>query len=113
MRTSYRFGLVLLLLVSFSCKTRKLAQTTAIKASSNFRVVGYMLSGEIAKGQVSNFDISRLTYLNVFFNGPGTNGKFKNIPHLDSVINVAHQKNVKVLATIGNGVSLSLLTDTN
>jgi len=71
-----------------------------------------MLSGEIARGQISNFDVSKLTYLNVFFNGPGLNGKFKDIPHLDSTIAAAHKNNVKVLATIGNGVNLSLLTDT-
>jgi len=86
---------------------------TTYKAPANFRVVGYMLSGEIAKGNATSFDVSRLTYLNVFFNGPGTNGKFRDIPHLDSMITAAHQHNVKVIATIGNGVSLTLLTDTS
>lgn len=116
MLTNYRPYLAfvfILLLFNFSCKTRKLAQTAAIKAPANFRVVGYMLSGAIAKGEVNNFDITRLTCLNVFFNGPGKDGRFKDIPHLDSVIAVAHKHNVKVIATIGNGVSLSLLTDTN
>jgi chitinase len=106
-------ALALCILIS-ACKTHKLAQRTAVvKAPANFRVVGYMVSGEIAKGQVTNFDLTRLTYLNVFFNGPGKNGKFKEIPHLDSIIAAAHKNNVKVIATIGNGINLSMLADTS
>ena len=53
--------MLLLTIAAISCKTRKLAQPSAtLAAPANFRVVGYMLSGEIAKGQTSNFDISKL-----------------------------------------------------
>ena len=72
-----------------------------------------MVSGTIAKGQASKFDLTQLTHLNIFFNGPGPNGKFKHIPHLDSVVTAAHKNNVKVIATIGNGVSLLLITKAN
>jgi chitinase len=119
MKHLYKLCLALLLsLAMISCKTRKLAQpnptaSATLTAPANFRVVGYMLGGDIAKGNISNFDIAKLTYLNVFFNGPGANGKFKDIPHLDSTIAAAHKNNVKVIATIGNGVKLSLLTDTS
>jgi len=102
---------LLLLLAVFSCKTRKAGIQTSTK--NNFRVVGYMLSGTIAKGQASKFDLSQLTHLDIFFNGTGANGKFKHVDHLDGVIDAAHKNNVKVIATIGNGVGLSLLTKAN
>ena len=104
----------LLPLFMLACKTHKLMQTTTvIKAPPDFKIVGYLLSGEIEKGSANNFDVSKLTYLNVFFNGVDSNGKFRHIPHLDSMIAAAHSHHVKVIATIGNAVSLSLITDTN
>jgi chitinase len=119
MKHLYKLCLALILpLLMLGCKTRKLAASkpaasVIFKAPANFRVVGYIVGNEIAKGDVANFDMSRLNYLNIFFNGPGANGKFKEIPHLDSTIDAAHKNHVTVLATIGNGVSLSLITDSS
>ena len=85
---------LLMPLLIVSCKTRKVASPVAaspVKAPANFRVVGYLLSGEIANGKASHFDVSKLTYLNIFFNGTDTTGKFKHLPHLDSTIAAAHK----------------------
>ena len=106
----------LLPLLLFSCKVRKLtppAQQITFQAPINFRVVGYLLGGEIAKGQSAKFDISRLNYLNVFFNGQDANHKLRQIPHLDSVIDAAHRQHVKVLACIGNATDSLLLMDSS
>jgi len=119
MKYIYPICLLLILpLLMVSCKVRKLAKpdatpTVMYRAPLNFRVVGYLLSGDIAKGRSAGFDLARINYLNIFFNGPDTNGKFVHIPHLDSTITAAHKYHVKVLATIGNGIKISLLTDTN
>lgn len=100
-------------LLMVGCKARKLATPVAFKAPANFRIVGYIVGNEIIKGQANSLDMTRLNYLNIFFNGPGPNGKFKDIPHLDSTITAAHNNHVTVLATIGNGIKLNLLTDTS
>lgn len=111
------------LLVSFllpiaGCKTHKLiaAQTVApavFKAPANFRVVGYLLSGEIANGTAAPFNLARVNYLNIFFNGQDAHHKLRKTPHLDSTIAAAHQLHVTVLASIGNGTKLSLLADSS
>ena len=88
------------------------AQTTVYKAPANFRVVGYLLGGQIARGQAADFDLSRINYLNIFFNGQGADHKLKHFPRLDSTITAAHQLKVTVLASIGNATNLSLLSDT-
>jgi chitinase len=110
--------LFLPLLSAISCKTHKFitaqpAPPVVYKAPANFRVVGYLLSGEIANGSAAGFDLSRLNYLNVFFNGQNAQHKLRHVPHLDSIIAAAHNLNVTVLASIGNGTKLSLLADSS
>ena len=109
--------LFLLPLFLWSCKIRKAASSKTnpgvYKAPANFRVVGYLLAGDIAKGRAAGFDLSRLNYLNVFFNGVTADGKLREVPHLDSTITAAHILHVTVLGSIGNAVNLSLITDTN
>lgn len=110
--------LFIIYVLIIGCKVRrpalnKTAPAVVFKAPANFRVVGYLLSGDIAKGKTGGFDLSRLNYLDIFFNAPKPNGKFNEVPHLDSTITAAHISHVKVLGTIGNAVNLSLITDTN
>jgi chitinase len=106
--------MLILPLLMLGCKARKIATQPAastIKAPANFKVVGYLLSGEIANGKASHFDVSKLTYLNIFFNGTDTSGKFKHLPHLDSTIAAAHKNHVIVLGTIGNAINMKFITD--
>jgi chitinase len=108
--------MLILPLLMLGCKTRKIAVQPAastIKIPTNFKVVGYLLSGEIANGKASHFDVSKLTYLNVFFNGTDTTGKFKHLPHLDSTIAAAHKNHVIVLGTIGNAINMKFITDSS
>lgn len=110
--------LFLLFAAIVGCKTRRLipAQAPApvvYKAPANFRVVGYLLSGEIANGTAAAFNLSRVNYLNIFFNGQDAHHKLREMPHLDSTIAAAHRLHVTVLASIGNATKLSLLSDTS
>lgn len=119
MKPSYPAFLIFLLMFNIiACKTHKLLPArpvapVVVKAPPNFRVVGYLLSGEISNGAAASFDLSRLNYLNIFFNSEDANHKLRHLPHLDSTISAAHQQRVIVLGSIANGTSLSLLTDTN
>jgi hypothetical protein len=65
------FLLLLLPLFFGGCKVRTAASSktnpVVYKAPANFRVVGYLLAGDIAKGRAAGFDLSRLNYLNVFW----------------------------------------------
>jgi chitinase len=115
MKHVYKIHLIIILpLLIFSCSARKSAINASAKiykAPANFRVVGYLLGGEIAKGDAKHFNLARLNYLNVFFNGVDSSGKFFRFKNLDSIIAAAHKNNVKVIGSIGNSVSLSLITD--
>jgi chitinase len=112
-------GLLFLLFAAIAgCKTRRLmpvqaAPPVVYKAPANFRVVGYLVSGEIANGTAATFNLSRVNYLNIFFNGQDAHHKLKRLPHLDSTIAAAHLLHVTVLASIGNATKLSLLADTS
>ena len=106
------------LTVIYGCKIHKLAvvqppSPVVYKAPVSFRVVGYLLSGQIANGTAGKFNFSRVNYLNIFFNGEDNHQKLRHLPHLDSTIAAAHQQHVTVLASIGNSTKLSLLTDSS
>ena len=107
---------LLLVFALLGCKTHKLAEqatVSPVKAPANFKVVGYLLSGEIANGKAARFDVSKLTHLNIFFNGTDSTGKFRHLPHLDSTIAAAHKNQVIVLGTIGNAINMAMIVDTN
>ena len=89
----------------------KPVSAVVFKAPSNFRVVGYLLIGHIKNDTAKHFDLSRINYLNIFFDNVNNHQKFYRVPHLDSTIANAHRNHVIVLGTIGNQVDLSLLTD--
>lgn len=71
------------------------------KAPANFRVVGYMYleDAEIAAGR--NFDLTRINYLNIAFINPDTTGKFSSLAQLGPMIASAHNRNVKILVSLG------------
>jgi len=98
------------------CKMRKAVSLKTnpgvYKAPANFRVVGYLIADDIAGGGAADFDLSRVNYLDIFFNSVTANGKLREMPHLDSTIAAAHMQQVTVLGSIGNAVKLSLLTRT-
>jgi len=106
---------LLVVAILFGCAARKLATQpvadVVYKAPANFRVVGYLIAGQIANGHASSFDVSRINYLNIFFNSPAYTGKFKKFAHLDSMITAAHNNHVKVLATIGNAIDMDRISD--
>ena len=110
--------LVLILAAINGCKTRKLAVMQAQvpvvdQAPAGFRVVGYLLGGQVANGTAAKFNLCRVNYLNIFFNGEDNHQKLRHLPHLDSTIAAAHRQHVTVLASIGNSTKSSLLTDSS
>src|ERR1700761_5487470 len=94
--------IIILPLFIFSCSARKSVMGTSTKtykAPADFRVVGYLLGGEIDRGHANHFNVARLNYLNVFFNGVDSSGKFRRFKNLDSLIAAAHKNNVKVIGS--------------
>lgn len=82
-----------------------------------FKIIGYLLQSDIAAGNAANFDFTRITHLNIAFVNPDQNGNFPELVGLSAVIATAHQKKVKVMASIGGGSApayyTALLADSN
>jgi chitinase len=102
------FVLMLSVLVVVACKksdatVNQPTTLTNLKAPANFKVVGYMLTSDIASGQALNFNFSRINYLNIAFINPDESGNFGALNNLAAVIAAAHKSNVKVLVSIGGG----------
>ncbi len=111
-------ALALVVMVSNSKKAEasEIGQTSN-KQSSGFRVVGYLRDSNVADGTGLNIDFDKITYLNIAFINPDEYGNFITMTGLSAVINAAHSKNVKVLASIGGGSAPAyysmLLSDVN
>lgn len=74
-----------------------------MNTSAQFKIVGYVRPRANMVAEVKTLDLSRLTHLNVAFINPDTNGVFKAMPQLDTLVKLAHDKKVKVLLSCGGG----------
>ncbi|MEP6466419.1 MAG: glycosyl hydrolase family 18 protein [Parafilimonas sp.] len=119
MKNIYRLSILMVIVIAASCKknvdtsTQSTPPNTAvIKAPADIRVVGYLISDEIADGTAASFNTSRINYLNITFT-PDADGAFPVINNLDNIITAAHNNNTKVLISMGNGTPSSFIdTDT-
>jgi GH18 family chitinase len=83
------------------------SQTATSNPDSNFKVVGYYflrsaLQDSLATDSSYAF-LNKITHLNIAFINPDSNGNFNQQLAIDSLVKKAHQKNVKVLASIVGG----------
>ena len=74
---------------------------TVYKAPANFRVLGYMYVEDAESAAGKNFDLARINYLNIAFFNPDASGNFSGIGALAPMISAAHDKNVKIMASLG------------
>jgi len=83
---------------------------------SQFRVVGYVPIGR-AVPDFTKISFERLTHLNIAFVNPDSAGNIIISDGFDSLIQKAHEYNIKVLASLGGGsfnpYYSSLLSDSN
>jgi GH18 family chitinase len=75
---------------------------SSITASAQSRVIGYVPMGR-QPVDFSKISFSKITHLNIAFLNPDSTGKMVLPENFDSLVNAAHQFNVKVLASIGGG----------
>ncbi|WP_158798815.1 glycosyl hydrolase family 18 protein [Pedobacter sp. L105] len=100
-----RFWIAVLFIVVILGVQKSSAGITLTVPGKNpgFKIIGYLLQSDIAAGNAANFDFTRITHLNVAFINPDQNGNFPVFSGLSTIIATAHQKNVKVMASIGGG----------
>jgi chitinase len=83
-----------------------MAQST----KSKFRIVGYMRNRGLANS-IKNFELDKITHLNIAFINPDSLGNLKVAPGLKDVAALAHKSGVKVLLSIGGGTPPAALPD--
>ena len=86
-----------------------------LSVQAQFKVVGYIWSRKNMVQDLKKVDLDKITHLNIAFINPTPEGYFKDVSGLDTVVQIAHQKNIKVLMSCGGGSShayyAKLLTD--
>jgi chitinase len=88
--------------------------SVSLKGMGQFRVVGYLRSGDDMVHNMRQINLSQVTHLNIAFINPETDGTFQSHPELDTVVRLAHQHQVKVMLACGGGsrhLSLDTLLD--
>ncbi len=103
MKMSFPFLITFLILICsviFGQKKNKKPQT-------HFKVVGYYLLNSAIEDTIyadsSYLFLNKITHLNLAFINPDSTGNFKQDLAIDTLIKKAHQKNVKVFASIAGG----------
>ncbi len=79
--------------------------STISSSKAQFKVVGYIWSRANMVQDLKKIDLDKITHLNIAFINPTPDGSFKDVPGLDTVVQIAHQKNIKVLMSCGGGSS--------
>lgn len=102
-RTSFLFFLLLMVGSVAFC------QHHSRKSNSSFKIVGYyFLRSAIADTVYADSNylfLNKITHLNIAFINPDSTGNFNRQLAIDTLIKKAHEKNVRVLASIGGGGS--------
>jgi len=75
----------------------------SLAAQAQFRVVGYLRSNNNLLNDVKSIDLKMINHLFIAFVNPEPNGEFKDYDQLKSVVDLAHQANVKVMISCGGG----------
>ena len=72
--------------------------------STAFRIVGYYSLQSAMTNDCKNVPFNKLTHINLYFLNPDSSGNFtQDFSALVPFIKAAHDKNVKVLASIAGG----------
>ena len=103
MKIKFPLLIVFLLLVCSAVTGQKKNK----KLQAEFKVVGYYLLNAAIEDTVyadSNYRfLNKITHLNIAFVNPDSAGDFKQDLAIDTLVKKAHQKKVKVLASIAGG----------
>jgi chitinase len=85
--------------------------------STAFRIVGYYSLQSAMTKDFKNIPFDKLTHINLYFLNPDSSGNFKDLSAIGPFMKAAHDKNVKVLASIAGGSKhpyyAKLLNDSN
>ena len=78
-------------------------------AKADFKIVGYLPEYTSMFGNTSSIPFDKLTHLNIAFAGVDASGNvsFSKSSQLTTIVSKAHDKNVKVLMSIGGGATKS------
>ncbi len=94
-------GVIMLMIPLFSLSS----------AQAQFRVIGYLPNWGSFLTNANAIDYSKITHLNIaFINPTNVNGNMGPTNDLANVVTLAHNNNVKVLASLGGATATSLYT---
>lgn len=103
MKIKSLFLILPLLLLSF----KTISQVRSNALPNSFKIVGYYFLYTAVRDTIhadSTYQfLNKITHLNIAFINPDSAGNFRNDLAIDTLIKKAHQKNVKVLASLGGG----------
>ena len=98
-------SLLILFILSISAYSNVIAQLK--NSRSPFKVVGYYFLNaalsDTASTDSNYLFLNKITHLNIAFINPDSSGNFRQHLAIETLIKKAHDKNVKVLASIAGG----------
>ncbi|GAC1301971.1 MAG: glycosyl hydrolase family 18 protein [Mucilaginibacter sp.] len=103
MKSAFKIWISILTLLVIFSYTEKDTHPGQKAPVSQFRVIAYMQLDALENYDQPAFDFGTITHLNVAFINPDCNGNFPEIPGIDELIDAAHKKHIKVMASTGGG----------
>ncbi|MCE7065523.1 glycosyl hydrolase family 18 protein [Dyadobacter sp. CY326] len=94
---------MVILALSTSCSKKSV---TVLKGSDNenrFKIIGYLPNRTDLPAAANQIDFAKITHLYIAFINPDSLGNLTGTENLKAVAELAHSKNVKIMASIGGG----------
>lgn len=95
----------LMVILAFITGCGRKSATTSGKGSggNRFKVIGYLPNRADLVASATQIDFAKITHLYIAFINPDSSGNLMGTGQLKEIADLAHSKNVKIMASIGGG----------
>ena len=96
-------GIMVILVFNTGCSKKSTGISKKENTDAIFKVIGYLPNRTDLLTAANQVDYSKITHLYIAFINPDSLGNLMGTANLKAVSDLAHLKNVKIMASIGGG----------
>lgn len=94
---------VVILALSTSCSKKNVSVSKNETSQNQFKIIGYLPNRTDLLASAQQVDFAKITHLYIAFVNPDSLGNLMGTASLKAMAELAHSKNVKIMASIGGG----------
>jgi chitinase len=97
------FAALVILALSTGCSKKNVSVSKNENSGNQFKIIGYLPNQTNLLSSANQVDFAKITHLYIAFVNPDSLGNLMGTANLKAMAELAHSKNVKIMASIGGG----------